>query len=168
MRSLTRLPKRLARADAPTNKDAVVPFLLPMAIVVIAVLAASLFLFVRFYHLATPNLALVRRDRSHSRPVLLEGGAFGSRSGFDRLSMVEREVVLEKSGLVVVLRPRPDDASVLLIVERLGCDTANDAKKLAAVLDGAEIGEARELESALQARVDEIAPGFEVVATHRA
>ncbi len=144
-----------------------VPFLLPMAIVMIVLLATSLILFVRFFQLATPELALVRRDRSHPRPVLLAGGAFGSQSRFDRLVMSERDVVLDASGLVVTLRPRTDATSVLSIVERVGCDAANDPVRLGSQLDGVDSGSASDVRALVQTWVDERAPGFEVVAAVR-
>jgi hypothetical protein len=138
-----------------------------MAIVVMAVLAASLISFVAFYQLATPQHALVRRDRSHPRPVMLAGGAFGARGRFDRLSMLERDVVLDQSKLVVSLRPRADSTSVLSIVEQFGCDAANDPVKLAAVLDGVDSSVDGDALPRVQAWIDQRTPGFEAVAVTR-
>jgi hypothetical protein len=137
-----------------------------MAIIVMVVLAVSLISFVSFYQLATPQLALVRRDRNHPRPVLLAGGAFGARARFDRLSMLERDVVLARSKLVVTLRPRAESAAVLAIVEKIGCDTANDPVGLAGLLDGVD-SSGEDVLARVQGWIDERTPGFEALAVTR-
>lgn len=119
-----------------------VPFLLPVAVALMSALAVGLVIFLRYYQVATPGTALVRKDQNHQQRVVLLGGAFGPSSAFDRLLMTDREIEIElpptsPGRAVLSLRPAPNEAAVLQIAASLGCDKANDVDALAQSLQSA-------------------------------
>jgi uncharacterized membrane protein YqiK len=142
----------------------VVPFLLPVAVALMSVLAICLVVFLRYYQVATPGTALVRKDQSHQQRVVLLGGAFGPSSAFDRLLMTERQIEIEGQA-VLSLRPAQSESAVLQIASSLGCTRANDDVVLMQVLQAAlkrdlPIVDGTTFESRARAVVESELPGF--------
>jgi hypothetical protein len=146
----------------------VVPFLLPVAVALMSVLAICLVVFLRYYQVATPGTALVRKDQSHRQRVVLLGGAFGPSSAFERLLMTERQIEIELSAAgqaVLSLRPAQSESAVLQIASSLGCTRANDDVVLMQVLQAAlkrdlPSVDGTTFESRARAVVESELPGF--------
>lgn len=126
-----------------------VPFLLPVALVVFVAIALSLLLFLLGYQVARPGMALIVARPSREPRVLFEGGAFSLPRHAELIDLSPRTVHVKLAGetalrftdgtadatLEIRVRPNRSASDVLAISRSPGAAVANDAEQLARHLE---------------------------------
>jgi uncharacterized membrane protein YqiK len=126
-----------------------VPFLLPLAIVVFVAIAIALTMFLLGYQVARPGMALIVTRPSSEPRVLFDGGVLCLPRHAQLLDLSPRAVKLTLAGetalrfaegaadvtLTIRLRPNPTAPDIMAIASSIGAAVANDPEQLARHLE---------------------------------